>query len=172
MLFSNNQIDISTLPKSSDLELTPISKHYLWIILINISLVYLVIIGVLSIINQFSGDSGVQDAFEYLISIICVLFVISVIFAIIGFKKRKYAMREKDITYSHGYIVNKTLTLPFNRIQHIEIARSFLARKFGVSTLKIYSAGQSGGDIAIRGLPKAIAQTQYDFLTKIINERL
>ena len=172
MVFSNNQIDISTLPKSSDIVLTPISKHYLWIILINISIIYLVIIGVLLIINQFSGDNDIQSAFEYLISIICILFVISVVLAIIGFKKRKYAIREKDITYSHGYLVNKTLTLPYNRIQHIEIARSFLARKFGVSTLKIYSAGESGGDIAIKGLPKDIAQAQYAFLTKIINERL
>jgi membrane protein YdbS with pleckstrin-like domain len=47
-----------------------------------------------------------------------------------------------------------------------------LARKLGLSTLKIYSAGESGGDIAIKGLPKDVAETQYAFLTKVINERL
>ena len=90
----------------------------------------------------------------------------------LGFKKRGFALREKDICYSHGYLVNKTLALPYNRIQHIEIARSFMARKLGLASLKIYSAGESGGDMVIHGLPKALAESQYTFLTKIINEQL
>jgi hypothetical protein len=91
---------------------------------------------------------------------------------ILGFKNRKYAMRELDICYTRGYLVTRTIAVPYNRIQHIEISRSFLARKLGLSALKIYSAGESGGDLIIHGLPKDIADAQYAFLTKVINERL
>jgi membrane protein YdbS with pleckstrin-like domain len=90
----------------------------------------------------------------------------------LGFRKRAYAMREKDICYTHGYIISKTIALPYNRVQHIEISRSFIARKLGLSTLKIYSAGESGSDLVIHGLPEKIAEAQYAFLTQVINERL
>ena len=170
-LFSNIQIDIDILPKSEDLDLIPISAKYFKIILINICFIYAIFVGILLALYSFADDSGINEVFWYLIGLICTLCIISIVMYYIGFKKRMYAMREKDMTYSHGYLVNKTVTLPYNRIQHIEIARSFLARKLGLSTLKIYSAGQSGGDIAVKGLPKDVADTQYAFLTKIINER-
>jgi membrane protein YdbS with pleckstrin-like domain len=171
-LFSNTQIDVTALPKSQDLTLQPISPKYFIIIIINTSMTYAVLIGALITLNMFAEDIEFNEVANYAVGILCVLFLLSMLIAFLGFKKRKYAMREKDMTYSHGYLVNKTITLPYNRIQHIEIARSFLARKFGLSTLKIYSAGQSGGDLSIKGLPKDIADDQYAFLTKIINERL
>jgi membrane protein YdbS with pleckstrin-like domain len=171
-LFSNNQIDVALLPKSEDLELNPISPKYFKIILLNTVFVYSVFILALVGLYFFSDDADFKIVFWYLIAGICALCLVTIFTYYIGFKKRKYAIREKDITFSHGYIVNKTITLPYNRIQHIEIKRSFLARKFGLSTLKLYSAGQAGGDISIKGLPKDIAETQYAFLTEIINERV
>lgn len=171
-LFSNMQIDVNTLPKSEDLELIPISPKYFYIIVFNIFLVYFILVGTLLGLYFFANASDIQSLIWYVISVLFILFLISLALGYLGFKKRKYAIREKDMTYSHGYIVHNIITLPYNRIQHIEIARSFLARKLGLSTLKIYSAGQSGGDIAIKGLPKTTAESQYSFLTKIINERV
>jgi membrane protein YdbS with pleckstrin-like domain len=171
-LFSNNQIDVALLPKSEDLELNPISPKYFTIILLNTVLFYSIFILALIGLYVFSDDVDFKTVFWYLVVVICAFFTATIFIYYIGFKKRKYAIREKDITFSHGYIVNKTITLPYNRIQHIEIKRSFLARKFGLSTLKLYSAGQAGGDISIKGLPKDIAETQYAFLTEIINERV
>lgn len=170
-LFSNTQIEIAELPKSEDLNLHLISPKYFRIILFNTILLYAVFIASFLTFSLLVDEPEVKTAFWYFLVVACVLCAISVLFYAIGFKKRKYAMRQKDITYSHGYLLNKTVTLPYNRIQHIEIARSFLARKLGLSTLKIYSAGQSGGDLAIKGLPVDVAETQYAFLTKIINER-
>lgn len=171
-LFSNIQINVNTLPKSEDLKLNPISPKYFYIILFNISLIYIILIAALLGLYFFAYDSGIHSVIWYAISIVSIFYPISIALSYLGFKMKKYAIREKDMTYSHGYIVHKIITLPYNRIQHIEIARSFLARKFGLSTLKIYSAGQSGGDIAIKGLPRDVADAQYDFLTKIINERV
>ncbi|EDP70718.1 membrane-flanked domain [Flavobacteriales bacterium ALC-1] len=171
-LFANSQIDINELPKVETVDLKPIEPKYFIIILVNTLIAYIIPIIAIIIIRDFAEqDADIKNAFWYLISIICFFCFITILINYLGFKKRKYAMREKDITYSHGYLINNTITLPYNRIQHIEIARSFLARKLGLSTLKIYSAGQSGGDIAIKGLPKDIADAQYAFLIKLINER-
>lgn len=171
-MFKNNQIDISELPKVELLNLQPIHRNYLYIIMLNIISLYGSLVTGLIFIRVFSDDVGFSEFSIYAIVVLSVLALLSAVLYYLGFKNRKYAMREKDITYSHGYLLTKTITLPYNRIQHLEIARSFLARQFGVSTLKIYSAGESGGDIAIKGLPKEVAETQYAFLTKVINERL
>lgn len=171
-LFSNNQIDVALLPKSEDLELNPISPKYFNIIVFNSILVYGIAILALIGLYFFSDDADFKIVFWYLLTGICVLLLATISLYYLDFKKRKYAIREKDITFSQGYIVNNTITLPYNRIQHIEIKRSFLARKFGLSTLKLYSAGQAGGDISIKGLPHDIAEMQYAFLTEIINERV
>jgi len=171
-VFENDQITIASLPQAEELKLHPISPKYFYIVLINIIISYVFLLAIVLTLRSFADDETLANAFVYSALVLGISCIINIYLSYLGFKKRKYAIRDKDMTYSQGYLVNKTLTLPYNRIQHIEIARSFLARKMGLSTLKIYSAGQSGGDLAIKGLPKDIADKQYAFLTKIINERV
>jgi len=171
--FTNNQIDIASLPKMEDLKLESIAPSYFRILLFNSLIPYLFIIGCSIALKFFAEtDSFINTSFWYVILILMISFSIQIFIFRLGFKKRLYALREKDIIYSHGYFINETTTLPFNRIQHLEISRTFLERKIGLSTLKIYSAGESGGDISIKGLPKSVADAQYAFLTKILNDRL
>jgi len=84
----------------------------------------------------------------------------------IGYKKRSYALRQRDITYKKGWIFNSIVTIPFNRIQHTEISRGPLERKFDLSTLKIYTAGGSTSDLSIPGLEKEEAKQLKDFVAK------
>ena len=171
-MFTNNQIDVGALPQLENLNLKPIDSKYLYIILINILSVFFGLLGGLFIARWISNDRGFRSFALVLLVIIGLIGVMSLTIYYLGFKNRKYAIREQDMTYTQGYIVTKMVTLPYNRIQHLEIKRSFLSRKFGLSTLKIYSAGESGGDLSIKGLPKDVAERQYAYLTQIINERV
>ena len=171
-MFSDNQINITELPDIQDLEMTPLDQKYRYILLMNIIVLYGFGIAGLIIARSISTDAHFKHVSIYLICALIFAMLVQGIIHYLGFKKRAFAMREKDMCYSYGYLTNKTLVLPYNRIQHIEIARSFMARKLGLATLKIYSAGESGGDMVIHGLPNDIAESQYTFLTKIINEQL
>ncbi|WP_299224971.1 PH domain-containing protein [uncultured Psychroserpens sp.] len=171
-MFTNHQIQIQSLPKVDDINFTNVEKSYFSIILFNLIITYGLIASVFTVFKVFSNREGFQELYWWLIVVLVFLFLIQVIVYKVGFSKRKYAMREKDISYSEGLITTSTTTLPFNRIQHIEIQRSFLSRKLNLSTLKIYSAGESGGDLSIKGLPKETAENMNAFLTNIINERL
>lgn len=84
----------------------------------------------------------------------------------IGYRKRSYALREKDLTYKKGWIFNSMVTIPFNRIQHTEISRGPIERKFELSTLKIYTAGGSTSDLSIPGLEVEEAQQLKDYVAK------
>ena len=172
-MFTNSQIDITALPKLEDLELEPISPKYFTIIIINVLVTYLSFIGALIALKYFiKDDDGYHTVFWYILTTLILASIFQMIIYKLGFKKRKYALREKDIIYSSGYIVNNTTTLPLNRIQHLEIKRSFMARRLGLATLKIYPAGESGGDIAIKGLLNTIAEKQYAHLTSVLNDRV
>lgn len=172
MSFTNHQIQIEDLPKIENIEYKAVSKRYLTILFINAFLFFGAFIAAAIAIKIFAvNDSSFHDVFWYIISGIVLLLILQVVILKLGFKKRKYALREKDIIYSQGLFNNKTTSLPFNRIQHIEVSRGLLERKLNISTLKMYSAGESGGDISIKGLPKDVADAQYAFLTNIINER-
>lgn len=170
-MFTNSQIDIDTLPKFEAVNLQRISPKYFYILLINFSLIYAIALISLLVLKFYLKEDFLAPIFWYVFFGVLVFGIFNFIILKLGFSKRKYALREKDIMYSCGYFTNKTTTLPFNRIQHLEVSRSFLSRKFGLSTLKIYSAGESGGDISIAGLPKSVADTQYAFLTNIVNDR-
>ena len=63
-----------------------------------------------------------------------------------GFPLRGVLVREHDLSYRSGFIKRETVTVPFNRIQHSEIAQGPVARAFKVCTLKLYTAGNSGAN--------------------------
>ncbi len=83
-----------------------------------------------------------------------------------GYRKRSYALREKDITYKKGWIFRTILTIPFNRIQHTEVSQGPLERKYELCTLKIYTAGGATSDLSIPGLEQDEAQQLRDYISK------
>jgi membrane protein YdbS with pleckstrin-like domain len=87
-----------------------------------------------------------------------------------GFPLKGYALREHDIVYKTGLIYRKNTTIPFNRIQHIEIRQSMIARMLGISKLKIFTAGGQGSGLFIHGLSPETAQQLKDFLSKTANQ--
>ncbi|WP_040279113.1 PH domain-containing protein [Psychroserpens damuponensis] len=169
-MFLNQQIEIDTLPQISSVALKPISKNYLKIILLNKALVYVICIGLVVLAGKFIIEKEeLPDASMYIFGFALLVCVCNLILSILAFKKRKYAIRDKDIIYSKGLLVNSITTVPISRIQHIEESRSWLARKLKLSTLKIFTAGESGSDLKIDGLPFEEAKQINDFLSAKVN---
>ncbi len=169
---TNQQIVTDHLPTIESVELTGISKAYLKIIYLNALMVFIVPFIVL-ILTFFVFNTDTTLIFFWIfLSVLIIFFASYLTIAILGFSKRRYAIRELDVIYSSGLIFYKLTTVPFVRIQHIEISKSFLARKFDLATLHIYTAGASGSDLVIKGLPSDVAEKLNAFLSSKINEQL
>ena len=69
---------------------------------------------------------------------------------------KKYALRERDISYKSGLLIKKITTVPFSRIQHVEIDEKPISRLFGLASLSVYTAGDSSDDLVVKGLKKEI----------------
>lgn len=168
-MFTNKQINLETLPAIDDVALKPISKQYLKIIILNRLLFYGLILSALIFAKFKIMHSNFHLIFVYLFSTVVLFCILNLVGALLAFKKRKFAIREYDVIYSKGLLVNSVSVVPISRIQHLEISRSWIARRFNLATLKIFTAGESGIDLRIAGLNYSEAKQINDFLSNKVN---
>lgn len=84
--------------------------------------------------------------------------------------KKGYAIRSRDILYRTGVLWRSVSAIPFNRVQHVETASTPLDRRFRLATLQLYTAGGSGGDLRIHGMPADVAERIRVFLLEQVGE--
>ena len=100
--------------------------------------------------------------------IFVVLFVLKLVFVILAFPKKGYLLREQDISYRSGLLIYKLTTIPFNRIQHVEVSQNIIEKSFGLSRVKVFTAGGSVSDLSIPGLlPDKAHQIESFLLSKV-----
>jgi len=59
-----------------------------------------------------------------------------------------YKLTEDEIIWKRGVFIKNTGIVPYNRITNIDISQGPIARKYGIASLKIQTAGYSGAKIA------------------------
>lgn len=87
-----------------------------------------------------------------------------------AFPRKGYLLREKDISFQKGLIIYKVTSVPFNRIQHVEVNQGILAKFFKLSSIKLFTAGGNASDLSIPGLPTEVALNMKTFLSEKISE--
>ena len=163
--FQNNAV--TSYPEITQTDFKSINKRYFKVIVIQTTLIFTVLFIAIIFMNY-------KDLFEWseysvwLYVMLSFIFMVILFLKIIGFKKRKYAVREKDISYKKGVFFRSLTTVPFNRIQHIEIDQGPVARYFGLVALSVFTAGDSSDDLKVSGLLKKDAVQIKEFIsTKI-----
>lgn len=167
MEFSN--IEILQLPNISTLVFNKIHKDYLKVLLSTAILIFVIIFSVTFLL--FTNIQELKD-FEYLKYIYGALifsFIFILAWLFIGFSRRKYVLRDKDVTYKSGVLIKTITTVPFTRIQHVEINESPLSRIFNLASLNVFTAGDSSNDLVIKGIKKEEALKIKEFINQQIN---
>jgi len=164
--FTNNSIDLDLLPKYEEVPFLPIHKKYWNVIVMNL-LIFTVILFVATVITFISVyKSGNVGAGFYIAVLVFVFGFIGLLFWLnrIAFRKRGYAVREKDLLYRSGVLATNTTIIPFNRIQHIAVNEGMFSRMYDLASLEIYTAGGSSSDLRIPGIEKEKAHEIKEFL--------
>lgn len=112
-------------------------------------LIYLFIVSSLnssrySFLKMFFGNS-IASAFllALLFSIILIL-IIGEIYSRMSYNRWFYEITHEGIKLEHGIIWKKYTSIPYERIQNVDIRRGIIARMAGFSSVEIETAGQSG----------------------------
>jgi len=86
--------------------------------------------------------------FSSILTILLVFALLIIIFyywAKLTYRFWKYEITEDAVRIERGVIWKKYISIPYERIQNVDIYRGVLARILGLSALNIQTAGYSGG---------------------------
>ena len=168
--FTNSILLPENLPETAPEDFNRLDKRYLKIISIRIAIFAILLTGGLISFLLLSDEIIPGLILAAIISVIIVLILFSFIISLLGFPKKGYLLRERDISYKTGLIYYKQISVPFNRVQHVEVSQGVLEKIFKLSSIKIYSAGGSTSDLSIPGLAISDAQKLKAFISEKISQ--
>ncbi len=161
-LFNNPQLDISQLPRAEDLELIRLEPAYKTVRVISGIIIAVIIIFIVWTVVMFRPQSWPYGF--YAAGIISILALWIIFYYQVSFQYMGYALREKDISFTSGWLWRSMTTVPFNRVQHCDIKQGILDRRFGISKLTIYTAGGQSTDLMIPGLLPETAEKLKSYI--------
>ena len=171
-MFENAEIGIDALPSVDAVEWQDMDPAYVTRLLAGAAIALLLVlagIGALHVIFSIAfADENVDIRFGWLWAIPFLVAIPLIAWPLISVPKKGYAVRERDILYRSGVAWQTVTAIPFNRIQHVEKSSTPLDRRFKVATLQLFTAGGSGGDLRIHGLPARVAEKLRFFILEKI----
>ena len=168
--FTNEILLPENLPEVDSKLFNPLDRKYLKIMLFRIAIIFIIMSVGLVAFLFFAENAPTKLIAISGGSVLILIIAFSLIITILGFPRKGYMVREQDLSFQRGLITYKLTTVPFNRIQHVEINQGILAKLFHLSSVKIYTAGGSTSDLSIPGLPVSSAQRLKAFLSEKISE--
>jgi membrane protein YdbS with pleckstrin-like domain len=160
--FTNSTVSFDALPKFESVPFQPLNKNYLNVVYLSnaiFSVVLAVGLTLFILFNEYVREN-VIIWIVLLMGTIALLFWLSTV----SFRKKGYALREKDVLFRKGILSTTTTVIPFNRIQHVAMHEGVFSRMYQLSELQVYTAGGSSSDLHIPGLPKEEAEQIKSFL--------
>lgn len=159
--FKNNSVDLASLPKFEEAEFHPVLKQYL------VKRIIISSISVLIFSGAWTAFWFYNNNFSFLLPGLGFLLLLWAFRLWNNIKLQQnlgFALREKDILFRRGFFVSRITVVPFNRIQHASISRDVLDKMLGIASLEVFTAGGSGSDIQIPGLPPELAKSLKESL--------
>ena len=154
--FSNFQLEVESLPKFEEEKLQPISGKYLVKLQIGTVTSFLFFAIGLIVAFYFSPPQ-VHKWLWWGVAFLAVILAWTFFNNVMYIRRSGYGLREQDIIFKRGFLFERTTAVPFNRIQHVSVERSFLDKMLNIATVKVFTAGGSGSDISVPGLDPATA---------------
>ena len=165
--FTNSTVSFDSLPKFELVPFQPLNKNYLNVVYISNAIFSVVLAVGLTLFILF--NETVRENVILWISILVLLIALLFWTSNISFRKKGYALREKDILFRKGILSTTTTVIPFNRIQHVALHEGVFSRMYQLSELQVYTAGGSSSDLHIPGLPREEAERIKTFLLNNIS---
>ncbi|OYQ37953.1 hypothetical protein CHU92_07230 [Flavobacterium cyanobacteriorum] len=167
--FINEAIDTTSLPRFEEVRLKPLHPEYKKIMWFNFGLTFILTGIACTLVFYFIEETRpyiIPAAVAYIS-----LLLFSAFIAMLSFRNRGFAFRTHDIVYRSGAIGITTAIIPYNRVQHVALHEGWLARRLGLASIEIFTAGGISSDIKIPGIEKIHAENIKQLLIgKIQNE--
>jgi uncharacterized protein len=162
MTFTNTSVDVSELPQFSQISYEALDPRYPTI-RATVTLITFIVLTtsfeVLAWLLNFPlhvlliGTSGL---------VITTLLLVR--FSWLSARARRFAIREHDVLFESGVFWRKQTIQPINRIQHVEVARGPIDKRYDLAKLQLFSSGSNSSTFVVPGLPIARAEQLREFV--------
>ena len=150
--FSNEPIPTDRLPRLTDDAFVPVDPRYLRVSLTGVALVATIV----AVVTAMIAAQIDQKVLPLLIGGgVLLLLVLVAVIRVLEVRRLAYQLREHDLSLRSGVITHRVESLPFSRVQHVNVHRGPIERSLGLATLQVSTAGP---DISIPGLTEANAE--------------
>lgn len=170
MTFSNEPLVVERLPRLDAAPLTPVSRRLAPCQALLRSGHWLLMTLVAALVPL--GDSPLVAWQPWLAAIVGGVGAVMVVLTWVEARRRAYGLRERDICYRRGLLVQRLQVLPVARLQHVETLSNPLERLFGLVRLACFTAGGRGADLLIEGLPAERAEAVKQHLLACLDASL
>lgn len=167
-IFSNEQVEASTLPDFQRVELTPVADAYLPWALVTQTVFWLVLALAALLVPMLPFVP--LDGLWWIPLPPLAVAVTGAVYARLDARTRAWALREHDLIYRYGVLWRKTVIVPFARIQHVEAVHGPLERYLGLMRVKCFTAGGMTADLTVKGLDRSDARRVRQYLLEQIAE--
>ena len=149
--FSNEPLSVEQLPRLHDAAFVSVDPRYMWGRLTGLAVSAAVVVAI-AVLVGWQRDAVAVPAI--VAGGVLLLIVSAATIWVLESRRLAYQVREHDLSLRRGVIRHVVETIPFSRVQHVNVGRGLVERWFALATLKISSAGP---DISIPGLAVADA---------------
>ena len=159
--FSNEPLSVDELPRLRDAAFVSVDPRYMWGRLAGLVFfaAIAVAVGVLVVWRSEAVAVPVLIAGG-----VVLLIIATAVLSVLEARRVAYQVREHDLSLRRGVIRHVVETIPYSRVQHVNVGRGLIERWLGLATLEISSAGP---DISVPGLAVADA----DRIKQVIAQR-
>lgn len=169
MNFSNATILPQELPTVENVHFNPLEKAYLQVSRISFGISGVIILIAAALLFYFIKKIQLPVIIFTASAIFIVLSIFGWLSIGLSFKLSGYALRDKDILFKRGWLMQKVRIVPLKRIQHVSLQTGPIERKFGLASISIYTAGSDEADFTIRGITMQTAEQIKEWISIQLN---
>ncbi len=155
-MFENAEINVEELPQAAALDWHKLDSRYARRLQTQALLTAVIVSAGVLALAIVPLDVDLPFALAW--AVIATVTIAGLAWPPISVPCKGYAVRERDFVYRSGVLWLTESAIPFNRVQHVETSSKPLDRAFGLASLHLYTAGGSGSDLHIHGLPADVAE--------------
>ncbi|HAJ75051.1 MAG TPA: hypothetical protein DCM64_01210 [Gammaproteobacteria bacterium] len=171
MDFVNSQVSAHELPRYSGVSYTPLAERVARVRLAVVGIVYFVLflafVIPMVVIIQFNSEAGASLLRPVSLTIFLIVLLLMALLAWFVFASTRaihYALRQHDVIVKSGVFWKQEVIQPLKRVQHVEVTRGPLDKRYGLANVKLFSAGTSKSTFRIPGIEHEQAEQIRQFV--------
>lgn len=96
------------------------------------------------------------------------IFVASWFWLPLAIRHSRFLLRTEDFLLQSGVLWHKAVLIPLHRVQHVTISQGPLQKRFGLATLKVFTAGGLNAEATLADIHHGVAQALSEQLSQLI----